>query len=214
MRQVRKRAVVMVLAGLAVAAAAGAQGIRVTIDRTEATVQDQLVLNVVVEGSRNARPRLPDLSAFQVYDAGQSTQFNMINGRTSTSINYRYVLVPLRTGTFTIGAATVEIDGRRHQSQPFRVRILEASEQPREAEGVFLRATVSTTTPYVGQQVIYVWRFYRRVQVPAPGSCRWSSTASWSRISARSGSTDPPGRVRSTWSARSARRFSPRKRAR
>ena len=153
------------LAGLLLALPGWAQGIRVTIDRTEATVQDQLVLTVTVEGSRNAQPELPDLSDFQVFSRGQSTQFSMINGRSTTSIIYNYILVPRRTGTFTIGPATVLIDGRSYQSRPFRVRIVEASAQPRESENLFLRATVSNRTPYAGEQVIYTWRFYRRVRV-------------------------------------------------
>ncbi len=153
------------LVGLLLALPGWAQGIRATIDRTEATVQDQLVLNVTVEGSRSAEPELPELADFQVFPRGHSTQFSMINGRSTTSVIYNYILVPQRTGTFTIGAATVEIDGKSYQSRPFRVRIVEASAQTREAEGLFLRATVSTQTPYVGEQVIYRWRFYRRVRV-------------------------------------------------
>ena len=30
---------------------------------------------------------------------------------------------------------------------------------------LFISAKVSTTTPFVGQEVIYVWRFYRRVRI-------------------------------------------------
>lgn len=162
------RAFFVGLIGLLLALPGWAQGIRVTIDRTEATVQDQLVLTVTVEGSRNAEPELPDLSDFQVFPRGQSTQFSMINGRATTSIIYNYILVPQRTGTFTIGAATVEIDAQSYQSRPFRVRIVEASAQTQESEGLFLRATVSNKTPFVGEQVIYSWRFYRRVRVGDP----------------------------------------------
>jgi hypothetical protein len=137
----------------------------VTIDRPEATVQDQLLLSVTVSGSRTAVPELPELPDFQVYSRGQSSQISMGGGQTSVSITYSYLLVPRRTGTFTIGPASVSIDGRTYRSQPFRVRILEATAQPREADAVFLTAQVSDENPYVGEQVIYTWRFLRRVQV-------------------------------------------------
>ncbi len=146
------------------AAPAFAQGIRVTIDRPEATVRDQLVLAVTIEGSQSARPQLPDLSPFQVVPRGQQSQFNMVNGRTTVSITYNYLLVPKRTGTFTIGPAAVEIDGKTYQSRPFSVRILEASATPSESETLFITASVSDKSPYVGEQVIYTWRFYRRVR--------------------------------------------------
>lgn len=157
---------ILALAALG-ASAAGAQGIRVTVDRPEATIEDQLRLQVTVEGSQNATPQMPDLGAdFQVYSAGQSSQINMVNGRTSVSITYNYVLVPRHTGTFTIGAARVTIGGRTYQSRPFPVKILDASAAPQQASrDVFVTAQVSTDHPYLGQQVIYTWRFYRRVRV-------------------------------------------------
>ncbi len=141
-----------------------AQGIKVTIDRVEATVREQLVLRVTVEGSQSAQPQLPDLSNFQVYDRGQQSQFNMVNGRTTVTVSHNYILVPKTTGTFSIGPAKVEIGGKLYQSRPFSVRILEASATPRESSDLFLTARVSDDSPYVGQQVIYTWRFYRRVR--------------------------------------------------
>ncbi len=159
-----------VVAGLAtiflfVADSAFAQGIRVTINRAEATVQEQLALAVTVEGSQSARPQLPDLSAFQVYARGDQRQVNMVNGRTTVSITHNYILVPKRTGTFRIGPAKVELGGRVYESRPFSVRILETSATPRESSELFLTAKVSDDSPYVGQQVIYTWRFFRRVRV-------------------------------------------------
>lgn len=142
-----------------------AQGISATINRPEAAVEDQLLLTITVEGSRSASPELPDLSDFEVYSRGQSTQMSFVNGRVTSSVSYNYVLVPKRTGSFTIGAATVELDGETFSSEPIQVRIVGASEQPQETRDLFLSAKISTTSPYVGQEVIYIWRFYRRVRI-------------------------------------------------
>ena len=142
-----------------------AQGIQVTIDRTEATIQDRLVLSVTIQGSQNARPELPDLSPFQVYDGGPQTQINMINGRTSFSVTHNYILVPKSTGSFTIGEASVVLDGRRYTSRSFTVKILEASATPSASGELFITVQISNDSPYVGEQVIYTWRFFRRVQV-------------------------------------------------
>ena len=56
---------------------AKAQGVTATINRSEATVQDPLILTVTVEGSRSARPQLPDLSDFEIRSRGQSTQMSL-----------------------------------------------------------------------------------------------------------------------------------------
>ena len=124
-----------------------------TIDRPEATIRDQLLLTVTVDGSRSAVPELPDLPDFQVYSRGQSSQIQMGGGRTNVTVSHSFLLVPRRTGTFTIGPATVEIDGRTYRSQPFRVKILEATAEPREAQEAYVTARVSNPNPYVGEQV-------------------------------------------------------------
>lgn len=147
------------------AAVAEAKGIRAVANRTEATVNDQIVLSVTVEGSSSDRPELPPLDDFEVYPRGQQTQMSWINGRSTSSVTYDFVLVPRGIGEFEIGPATVEIDGRSFASEPFTIRILESAAESSEGRELFVSAHVSTTTPYVGQQVVYVWRFYRRVRV-------------------------------------------------
>jgi hypothetical protein len=146
-------------------AALWADGIQATLNRTEASVEDQLLLTLTVEGSRSADPTLPDLSDFDVHSRGQSTQMSFINGRVTSSVGYNYVLIPKRTGTITIGAATVELDGQVYSSAPIEVRIVGAEEKPEQTRDLFLSAKVSTTQPFVGQEVVYIWRFYRRVRI-------------------------------------------------
>jgi hypothetical protein len=102
---------------------------------------------------------------FDVYPRGQSTQMNFVNGRMSSSVTYSYLLVPRKSGVFQIGAVTSEIDGEILASQPFEVRILEASAQPQQQRDLFITSRVSTTNPFVGQEVLYIWRFYRRVRI-------------------------------------------------
>ncbi|MGB5514804.1 MAG: BatD family protein [Thermoanaerobaculia bacterium] len=153
------------LAGFGLASWLSAAEVVATIDRPEATVEDQLLLTVVIEGSRGAQPVLPEIPQFEVYPRGQSTQMSFINGRMSSSVTYNYLLVPKTTGVIQIGPVTAEIDGEILTSQPIQVSILEASAQPQQQRDLFITSRVSTTNPFVGQEVIYVWRFYRRVRI-------------------------------------------------
>ncbi len=153
------------LVGLRAGIMASAAQIVATIDRPEATVEDQLQLTVVIEGSRGAEPVLPEIPQFEVYPRGQSTQMRFINGRMSSSVTYNYLLVPKATGVIQIGPVTAEVDGEILASQPFQVSILEASAQPQQQRDLFITSRVSTTNPFVGQEVIYIWRFYRRVRI-------------------------------------------------
>ena len=71
----------------------------------------------------------PDFKGFEViYGPATSSQssFQMINGRTSqsSSIIYTYVLLSGNPGTYTIGSASVLVDGATVKSKPTQVRVL------------------------------------------------------------------------------------------
>lgn len=71
----------------------------------------------------------PDFKGFEViYGPATSSQssFQMINGRTSqsSSIIYTYVLLAESPGTFTIGSASVNVEGKSVKSKPVQVRVL------------------------------------------------------------------------------------------
>lgn len=159
---VRRFLLVSGLLGLAVAPAAGAAGIRVEVDRAEASLEEQILLQVVVEGVQGAvRPTLPVLADFEVHPQGTMQNTQIVNGRVSQSLIFRYLLVPTREGVFEIGQARVELDGTVHESRPFRIKISKAPQD----RSVFITASVSEKEPWVGQQVIYTVRFLRRVLV-------------------------------------------------
>src|SRR5690606_29448062 len=105
------------------AAAAEAAGVTARVNRDEVALADSLLLTLTVEGSTFGEPQLPDLSAFDVVPRGQSTSVQIINGVTRSSIGYNFMLTPKRVGRHTIGPASISIDGRAYQSQPFTVRV-------------------------------------------------------------------------------------------
>ena len=71
----------------------------------------------------------PDFKGFEViYGPATSSQssFQIINGRTSqsSSIIYTFVLMSDAPGTYTIGSASVLVDGKIVKSKPVQVRVL------------------------------------------------------------------------------------------
>ncbi len=185
----------LALLGFLLATAAQAQAIRATVDRSEATLEDQIVLSVTLEGQAAHPPELPALPDFEVRPVGTSTQFQIVAGQTAASVTFTYVLLPRRTGELLIGPIAVEVGGVRRESQPIRVRIVEAERQSfgvpqagapvpgmgapgrgapgraaadataAERRDLFITAAVSNPRPYLGEQVVYTWRLYTRVRV-------------------------------------------------
>ena len=111
-------------------APAYADGITASVDRTEISLQDTLQLTITVNGSKSAQPVLPSMPQFQVQGRGQSTQVHIINGSMSTSGTYTYELFPKQAGTFTIGPATVVIDRKPYQSEPFTIKVVQQATEP------------------------------------------------------------------------------------
>jgi hypothetical protein len=143
-----------------------AASIKATIDRTDATLDDRLTLRVSVEGGGSGKPALPPLKNFDVRSAGTSHQMQIINGQLSRYVTFSYHLRALEVGVFEIGSCSIEIDGKRHLSRPFKIKISNqvqsGSDTLREA---FIRVRVSEEKAYIGQQIIYTFQFFRKVSV-------------------------------------------------
>ena len=96
-------------------------------------VQEQFQLTVTVSGrdaGDSEAPRLPGLKGFQVVAGPNvSSQFQWINGRTSSSKSFIYILLPEKEGQFTIDPVEVKFGNRSFKTQPINVRVI-ASSQP------------------------------------------------------------------------------------
>jgi hypothetical protein len=140
--------------------------VRAWVDRTEATLEDQLLLTVSLAGQRRlpGNPILPPLPDFSVTKGGTSSRTEIVNGSISTSVETSYLLTPRRVGTFTIGPVRIKQKGRTYQSEPISVKILPAA-SPTEASPIaFVTQDIDVGDPFVHQQIVYTFRFFRRVQ--------------------------------------------------
>jgi len=167
---VRPRALGLALAVafLGLGPAALAQSVRLSIDRPEMSMEDQAVVTAVVEGAGRAEPKIPANPKLNVEFAGRSENMSIVNGRFSHSVAFRWVVMPREVGQFEIGPAEIEVDGKVYRSETVKLDVVAASEKPRSARPVFVTATVSDDHPFVGEQVIFVWRFYRRARIADP----------------------------------------------
>ncbi len=189
MRPVRFRPLLglALLAGLlagAVPDRAVAVTVQAELDRTTAHVGEQVVLTLTVQGGLRSipEPEFPSPGAdFDLYSAGSSQSFSLINGHMSATRTTRMMLIPKKPGTFTLGPATVDTGKETVRSEPVTLRVLagaapstaptpppgSATEKgsTRGSEDLFVRATVDNASPYVYQQVTYRLRLYARVNL-------------------------------------------------
>ena len=151
-----------------------------------------------VEFSLNAEPEKnsftpPDFSEFDILagpvtSTGHSVQFS--GGNMTKSVNYTisYVLLPHKSGSFTIGSAAIRVDGKRYTTNPTQIEVKEGGDSSgqqqagsgrnndrqsmeSQAEGqisnedLLLRLNLSRTSVYTGEPVLASLKLYNRVNL-------------------------------------------------
>lgn len=149
---------------LAPSAPAAAIAITATADKTEATLDDYIVLQVAVEGTRE-EPSLPEMSAFNVQSRGTSSQMTIVNGKISSKLEYTYILYPQKPGSFRIGPFTLRDGSRTVSSNQITLTISQAPPQQQGAAEIFVTASVDNEYPHLNEQITYTFQFCRRVKV-------------------------------------------------
>jgi hypothetical protein len=135
-----------------------------TVDKTEATMEDYILLKINVKGARK-EPSLPKMPEFSVQSRGSSSQVRIVNGQVSSSIEYSYMLYPRKEGVFTIGPFFVHHKGKRIESNRITVQILKSRASEKSSRDIFVTAEVDNKSPHLYEQIIYRFKFFRRVKV-------------------------------------------------
>jgi hypothetical protein len=127
------------------------------LDRTQVVEGDPVVLTLTASGNGNGTPDYSVLQAdFDLLSQGQSNQFSIINGQTSSSREWHLTLMPKRSGEITIPSIAFG-NGR---SKPLTLEVLPASQAAQQGipRPVVLEAEIEPEQPYVQQQLIYTVR--------------------------------------------------------
>ena len=159
-----------------------------------------------VEFSLNANFRDRDFEApsFEGFDvmAGPSTSSSssvqFINGKMSQSVNktVSFVLVANAVGEFTIGEASVKVDGKTYKTSAVGVRVVKeaqsnagssagAKPQTQQAtlaeDDVLIVATVDKTKVYKGEPLLVTYKLYTRVGMSVDGQKLPSFNGFWTQ---------------------------------
>ena len=111
----------------------------------------------------------PSFDGFRII-AGPSQQVSQswINGKTSFEKSYSYFLLPNQKGNLVIKQAMIEYNGQIYKTQPIRINVTAATEQPRDPndsqvsadDNLYLVADISNTNPYINQPITVVYKLY------------------------------------------------------
>lgn len=147
-----------------------------------------------VRGSKSFRaPAFKGLDLLFGPAQSQSSSYQFVNGKQSQSftLSYTYQLRAPQPGSYHFGKASIVVDGKTYESEPFNLEVTQAapntassgqSRQPpsntraqsRQESSVpsevsdqdlFVTASVNKKNPYVGEQVLLTYRIHTAIPV-------------------------------------------------
>ncbi|KIC39049.1 hypothetical protein RA27_18015 [Ruegeria sp. ANG-R] len=163
MKYVIKSSIAAALIGIAVASGAYADGLLARVNTTQVAEGDQLQLVLTADGQGGAAPDLSPLSTdFNMLGTSQSSQTQIINGRTSQSVSWIVTLSPKTKGQLTIPS----LSAGTLTSDPITLNVVDASQLPKSqgAGGISVAATIDDGSHYVFQEIPLTVRI--ETQVP------------------------------------------------
>lgn len=121
----------------------------------------------------------PSFKDFDVASGpNQSSSVQIINGQMSQSISLSYLLIPKREGKLVIGAASINSNGHKLESNPITVEAVKGNAPQQAAAGnsgaanvksdgsdIFIRTNLSKTKCFLGEQIVISQKVYSRHQI-------------------------------------------------
>ena len=159
-----------------------AQRFSAFVDKKEVPLNGSLEVTFQLDGVQgNVVP--PRFENFRVIGGpGRRQSMQIVNGKVSQSVAYSYYLQPTKEGTFSIGSAKVEVEGKELTTEPISVKVVAAGQGSNtgasgENEGgpsqadlekqlktqLYIRALPTKRSVYEGEQLALTYKFFTRV---------------------------------------------------
>ena len=169
----------MILSGIFHSLLAQAPFLAATANKSTVGVGEQFQITFTFNASGRSFQG-PDLKDFNVLSGpNQSTNMQFINGNISQSVSFSYFLQAKTIGTFKIGPASIESEGKRIASNVIQLTVVKGNPQAQKGNGnqpnddqqlitgknIFARAYVNKSTVLKGEALQVTFKLYSNVNV-------------------------------------------------
>ena len=101
------------------------------LDRESVVAGNGAILTLSVSGGRAPQPEIPVVKNFIIESRGRSQQMQIVNGKTTVTEVYSYVVGSNTPGDYQIPTINVTIDDREYSTKPLKLKVLNsAATQP------------------------------------------------------------------------------------
>jgi len=145
----------------------------VSVNKTSVPLGQSIQLSLKFEDSKSIPAiELPDIDGFTSRYVGPSTMMSIVNGRMSSAVTHIYRLVPLKTGTFTVGPISFEHDNHTYVSNHLTMEVYDSSagqspsssqqrdQQTSLKDRLFLKMTAVKSKAYINEVVPITIKLY------------------------------------------------------
>lgn len=152
-------ALVLLVSLAPLAAAIGATPrVRAFLDRTHVSLGDTVTLNIQSDGALGTPDLAPLQNDFQLLGTSTSSSAQSINGKTTTTTQLGVALRPLHAGNLTI--PSLSVGNAKTQPLTLHVGVGATGGSGKTGDAVFMEASVGSSSPYAGQEIIYTVRLF------------------------------------------------------
>jgi hypothetical protein len=147
-----------------------------TTTKTSVTVNEQFQVSFSLNAD-GGRFQMPPWRDFHVLSGpNQSTSMQFINGNMSQSVSFAYILQPKEEGTFKIGPASIESNGKVIKSNVLTITVgkggpgnsnnkEEENVDKQIADNLFIKAIVDKTTVSRGEAITVSYKLFAKIDI-------------------------------------------------
>ena len=144
----------------------------------------RIVYELNAEGRNFSQPSFGKFQVLSGPNTSSSSSIQIINGsyQQSYSQTYTFVVQANQEGKFTIPAASVNVKGKTYTSNTISIEVVKGGNTQKgsssdsnskttrndgvlQKNDVYIKATISSKSPYIGEQVIITYRIFTKVPV-------------------------------------------------
>ncbi len=141
----------------------------------------KITYNLNSSGKSFRGPQLRDLQILSGPNQSQSSQW--INGKSTTSISFSYIVVPTKTGKITIPGASIRSGGKNLTSNAVVLQVIKGSNSRTQSNGnnrtkqdqkqpgnevndnLFIKLYIDKKDVFIGEQITATYQIYTRVNI-------------------------------------------------
>ena len=170
---IRKLGLIYIMLGFVLTAMGQNYSFTATANKTTVSVNETFQVTYTITNADARNFKAPSFGSFnKLGGPNQSTSMQIINGNTTRSVSYSYYLQPQGEGTYTIGAASLLVNGKQVNSNSLTIKVVKGNAKGSKPtvedivrENVFLVMFVDKKQVYKGEQVTATFKLYAKLDI-------------------------------------------------